>query len=507
MRLAFPERIPMVYAMLFAGLLVLLQQVQGTAFLFSVLCALFVLVAALTFNMAGGLTRPSGGYVFFYSVLGVLVGLVGKAVLGERADGNLLQPNTTMGVFFGGICAMMVAVYVSRRLTRRRAFLQNVVSPDRMQDATIGCMVAGIGIYLILAIGGYQSGSVLSALGQVNRFLPLSIILGVTHQIRKSGGTSSLNGPVILVSLTMFLFYGLFSFSKEGMLTPLLCWAVAAGAQRYRVTLPQMVAFGVATTFFVYYLVPYAQDGRNYKSESGVLSENITVSIDLLQHLDLVRDRFEATQAFAATQETSGYFTQSAFLDRLQMISVDDRLIDVTERGEVFGLTPILVDFENLIPHVFWPNKPTPFYGNAFAHEIGGLSEDDTTTGVSFSPSGEAFHLDKWVGLLVVAPLVWILLFVTMDSLCGDVRRSPWGLLVIALFAHVAPEGMLDGAIYTFGYGSLSVIFGALASAYVMPLVGRLSTGSRTQWDPRGVVVRPLPKRVSVVELGEGAAG
>ena len=497
----------MIYALLLAGLLVLLQQVQGTAFAFSVLCAMFLLVATLTFNLAGGLTRPTGGYVFFYSVLGVLVGLVGKALLGERADAGLLQPTVTMGVFFGGICGMLVAVYVSKRLTRRRAFLQNVVPPDRMQDATIGCMVVGVGIYFLLAVGGYQSGSLLSALGQINRFLPLSIILGVTHQIRKSGGTSSINGPVLVSSLVMFVFYGVFSFSKEGMLTPLLCWAVAAGAQRYRVTLAQIVGFGVATTFFVYYMVPYAQDGRNYRSETGTLSENIAVSIDLLQHLDLVRDRFKASEAFSATQETSSYFAQSAFLDRLQMISVDDRLIDVTERGDVFGLTPVLVDFENLIPHVFWPNKPTPFYGNAFAHEIGGLSEDDTTTGVSFSPSGEAYHLDKWVGVLLVAPLIWILLFVTMDSLCGDVRRSPWGLLVIALFAHTAPEGMLDGAIYTLGYGSLSVIFGALASAYVMPLLGKLLTGSRTAWDAQRVVVRPLPKRVAVVEAGEGATG
>lgn len=497
----------MVYALIFAGVLVLLQQVQGTAFTFSVLCALFILVATLTFNLAGGLTRASGGYVFFYSVLGVLVGLVGKAVLGERADSNLLQPNTTMAVFFGGICGMLVAVYVSRRLTRRRALLQNVVPPERMQDATIGCMVAGIGIYLILAIGGYQSGSVLSALGQINRFLPLSIILGVTHQIRKSGGSSSLSVPVIIVSLAMFIFYGLFGFSKEGMLTPVLCWGVAAGAQRYRITLPQMVAFGVASTFFLYYLVPYTQDGRNYRSEGGVLSENIHVSLDLLTHLDLVRDRYKATQAFAATQEGSGYFTQSAFLDRLQMISVDDRLIDVTERGEVFGLTPILVDFENLVPHFFWPNKPTPFFGNAFAHEIGGLSEDDTTTGISFSPSGEAYHLAKWTGVLIVAPLVWILLFVTVDSLCGDVRRSPWGLLVIALFGHVAPEGMLDGAIYTFGYGSLSIIFGALTSAYAMPLLGRIATGSRTRWDLGRVVVRPLPKRVSTLKPSQGAGG
>ncbi len=492
----------------FAALIVLLEQIQGTSFAFSMLAFLFIVVAGVTFNLAGGLTRPSGGYVFFYSVLGVILGLVSKAMLGERADSNLQQPVLTMAVFLGGILAMLVAVYVSRQLTRRRAFLQNAVPPERMQDATLGCLLTGSTLYVFGSLLPIAGGSVLSALNQLNRFMQLAIILGVTHQIRKSGGARSVNAPALMASLIIFVSIGILGFSKEAMLTPLLCWFVAAGAQRYRVTLPQIAVGGLGLWLMFYYLVPYSQDGRNYRSESGSISENFQTAVSLLSHLDLVRDRYEETARYEATQGTAGYFNRpQGIFDRLQMISVDDRLIDVTERGAVFGLTPILVDFENFIPHIFWPDKPTPFYGNAFAHEIGGLDAEDTTTGVSFSPSGEAFHLARWVGVLVVAPLIWILLFVTMDSLCGDVRRSPWGLLVIALFAHVAPEGMLDGAIYTFGYGSLSVLFGALASAYVMPGRGRLVAGARTRFDVDRGGVRPRPKRVAVLQAGEGATG
>ena len=492
----------------FAAVLVLLEQVQGTSKLFSMLAFLFVLVAGVTFNLAGGLTRASGGYVFFYSLLGVIIGLVTKAVLGERADSNLLQPIATMEVFLGGICAMLVAVYVSRRLTRRRAFLQNAVPPEKMQDATLGCLLTGSTLYVfgsLLPIGG---GSLLSALNQLNRFMQLAIILGVTHQIRKSGGTRSVNGPALVASVIIFVMIGILGFSKEAMLTPVLCWFVAAGAQRYRVTVPQVAGAAVAVAVLFYYLVPYSQDGRNYRSESGSVRQNAHTALALLSNIGVVRDRYEETSRYEASLGSTGYFNRpQGILDRLQMISVDDKLIDVTERGAVFGLTPVAVDFENLIPHFLWPDKPTPFFGNVFAHEVGGLDVDDTTTGVSFTASGEAYHLDKWAGVLVVAPLIWILLFVTMDSLCGDVRKSPWGLLVIALFAHVAPEGMLDGAIYTFGYGSLSVIFGALTSAYVMPALGRLSTGSRTRVDLANVVVRPLPKRVAVAEAEGGAAG
>ncbi len=107
------------------------------------------------------------------------------------------------------------------------------------------------------------------------------------------------------------------------------------------------------------------------------------------------------------------------------MISVDDSLINTTAQGKVFGLYPIVYQFENLVPHVFWPNKPVIMIGNMYAHEIGGMAEDDTTTGISFSAAGEGFHMARWVGVLIIAPILWIMLFTVFDSLCGDSRRRP----------------------------------------------------------------------------------
>jgi len=40
----------------------------------------FLLVATFAFNTAGGLTRTSGVYVFFYSVLVVVIGLCYKPI-------------------------------------------------------------------------------------------------------------------------------------------------------------------------------------------------------------------------------------------------------------------------------------------------------------------------------------------------------------------------------------------------------------------------------------------
>ena len=122
--------------------------------------------------------------------------------------------------------------------------------------------------------------------------------------------------------------------------------------------------------------------------------------------------------------------------------------------------------------------------------------EDDTTTGISFTPAAEAFHLARWVGVLVVAPIIWTILFTLFDSLCGDVRKSPWGLLVISIFAHVAPEGGLGGPIYLFGFGTVGILFAALAATYVMPIIGTLLAGPENVATRRIARVRSIPRRL-----------
>jgi hypothetical protein len=153
------------------------------------------------------------------------------------------------------------------------------------------------------------------------------------------------------------------------------------------------------------------------------------------------------------------------------------------------------MSFGNLVPHFIWPDKPELVGGNTYAHEIGGLSEDDTTTGISFSPSGEGYHLARWYGVLLVAPVLWIMLFTLFDWMCGDAQTAPWGLLAIVIFAHQAPEGMLEGVVYCMGYIAFGIIVAALSAAYFMPIVGSLIKGpERVALQPGGGV-RSIPRR------------
>ena len=475
-------------------MLCIVQLLQGTNPTFSLGCFAYILVATIAFNVAGGFTRASGAFIFFNSVLGVILGLCVKVYLGEAADSNLFTPLLTIGVYLFGMCMMLVAVYLSKKLRPKRALMGRMITDSNMQAATVGCLVGGI----LMIFAGYVipggNGSLLSALNQLNRFFPLAIILGVIHTIRRSGGTRSVNLPVFLAAALMFT-VGLLGYSKEGMLGPFAAYLLAAASQRYRISLNQILLGTLAIVFVFQYLVPYAQYGRIYREESGAV--NVQASLDLLSNLGYVREQYLETSAGAYEERILGYYnTPQGFFDRLQMISIDDALIHQTEQFGVFGLTPMVHAVENLIPHFLWKDKPQILSGNVFAHEVGILAEADESTGVSFSSTASAFHLAGWNGVFLLAPANWFFLFLIFDSLCGDVRKVPWGLLVIVLFAHAAPEGDITTILYMCSYTVYAIVFAAIMGAYIMPVIGTLFIGPQGIMIRRGLSIRSIPNRL-----------
>jgi hypothetical protein len=493
MRLPFPERIPFVPAFFFAMLLCIIQLLQGTNPTFSLGCFAYILVATIAFNLAGGFTRPSGAFVFFNSVLGVILGLCVKVYLGEAADSNLLTPVLTIGVYLFGMSMMLAAVYLSKKVRTKRALLGKMVTDSNMQTATVGCLVFGV----FMMFAGYVipggNGSVLSALNQLNRFFPLAIILGVINAIRRSGGTRSINLPVLLAGGLMFT-GGVLGYSKEGMIAPFAAYLLAAASQRYRLSRTQIVVGILAILFIFQYLVPYSQYGRAFQEESG---PNLEVSLSLLSNLGDVRQKYLENSAEAYEERVYGYFnTPQGFFDRLQMISMDDALNHQTEQSGVFGLMPMVQAFQNVIPHFIWKDKPQIQIGNLFAHQVGILAEADESTGVSFSSTASAFHMAGWKGVFLLASPTWFFLFLIFDSLCGDVRKIPWGLLVMVLFAHAAPEGDMTAIVYMCFYTTYAIVFAGIMGAYVMPVIGTFFIGPEGIMIRRGAPIRSIPNRL-----------
>ncbi len=308
MRLPFPERVPLVPVFYFAGILCAIQQFQGTNPTFSLLCFFYIVVAALAFNLAGGLTRTSGAFIFFNATLGVIVGLCVKVYVGEAADTNLSVPLLTMGVYLCGMFMMLVAAYLSKKLTTKRALLGRLVTDSNLQTATVGCLVAGILMIVAQGILPSGNGTVISALNQLNRFLPLAVILGTINSIRRSGGTRCVNLPVLIAGGITFAL-GMFTYSKEGMFAPLASFLLAAASQRYKLSRLQIVGAILATLFMFEYMVPYSQYGRMYREESGALS--FSTSLSLLSNLwdtsasNFAKPRREPTRSVFSAITTS----------------------------------------------------------------------------------------------------------------------------------------------------------------------------------------------------------
>jgi hypothetical protein len=472
---------------LFAVLLFLVEVYQGTSLLFALSAFVFIVLAGITFNLAGGLSKPSGGYVFFYALLAVIVGLVTKAVLGEAADSNLSLPLLTMQIYAGTMVSMLVAVLVARKLTLKQPLLANLVTDANMERAGYGCMITGVVIYILLVSQPVESGGIISALQQLNQFLPMAMILGVVHEMRRTGGRRSVN-LLVLASASISMGLGLLGFSKEGIFTPPACWLITVASMGYRFSKAQIAGWLVAIFIMVHYLVPYAQYGRNLPGPE--FSDRVHVALTLLSDLETTRAKYKENEADSSRE---GYFNESqGFLDRLQMIYPDDALNALTERIGPIGSAPVLSGIANVVPRFLWPDKPTIKWGNLYARQMGMIGPDDTTTGISFSAAGESYHIARWFGVFFLTCVIWIILFIVFDSLCGDTSRSPWGLLALALFAHAAPEGGVSNTIYLVSYTAFGIVFAAMAAAYVMPILGILIKGpSRSELPP------PLPIRSS----------
>ncbi len=366
-----------------------------------------------------------------------------------------------------------------------------------MQTATVGCLVTGTLLYLIGTFfpetGG--NGTVLSAITQINQFFPLAIILGTIHTIRRSGGTRSVNLPVLL-SIVFSCGIGIIGFSKQGIIAPLVSWLLAAASQRYRVSRIQ-IGLGLAVAFFIFhYLVPYTQYGRSFRGDT--FSANLAVAGSMLTDLGGVREQYLTNSDDAEQTLVYGYYERpQGFFDRLQAFSMDSALINYKQQTGFVGLTPLLQAFENFVPHFIWKDKPAVNYGNRFAHEIALLADEDNTTGISFSPAAESYVLLGWTSVLLVAPVILGVLFTVFDSLCGDVREAPWGLIMMVIFAHLAPEGGLGGAVYTTGFITFGIIFSAVVGTYVMPVLGTLFIGPEGIIVRRGAPVRSIPNRLA----------
>lgn len=488
MIIPFPVRIPVLIAFLFACVLVLVQLLEGTDPRYSGLVFCFIMLSVFAFNVAGGFSRPSGGYIFFYSVLVVLVGTIYKALLGEPAQTHLQQPILLMSLYVASIAGMLLAAFISRRIATTVDGIAGVlhIRSFNYQESALGCLV----LFGFLTFGGLilpaNGGQILHSLQIINPFLPLTILLGTISAVQLSRGMRSTSALTWFAMGYIFV-TGLLSFSKQGVFTPVVCWVIGVAWARFRLRFVHLAFLGIFAVLSFKLFVPICQIGRN-AIQVDTLDERVRVVEDFLFHPSTLRKIEDEYEIPVDLDMRMYYYNQpQGFMDRLSMMPNDSVLIQWTDQGHVFGYLAIRYYFENWVPHIIDPHKLEGIAvgGNTYVHEMGGLADADTTTGISFSPTAEAFHIDGWRGILLLAPPIWMLLFITTDATVGDIRRQPLGMLTLLTFAHVAPEGLLGGAIELVRLLNLAIAVAVFACGYIAPVLGMLLRGRPTFRDER----------------------
>ena len=466
--------------MLFTSLLVLVQLLEGTDPLFSTLTFCFFMLSVFAFNIAGGFSKPSGSYIFSYSLLVVVVGTVTKACLGEAAQTNLQSPLLLMGTYVASIAGMLLAAFLSSKIVTSSEGIAGLlhVKVFSYYEAALGCLVLDCVLSTAAELIPGGGGQILHSIQVINLFLPLSILLGTIAAVQDSGGTRSFN-MVNVVAMGWTFCFGMLTFSKQGIFTPITCWVLGLAWARFRLRFIHLACIFVFAIVAQMVLVPMAGVGRD-DVVTGTTTERVALVENFLTNIPALRARSKESESSGSADSRMFYFNKpEGILDRLSMMPNDSVLMQYSAEGHYFGYLAIRFYFENWMPHLLYPHKleGVRVGGNAYAHEIGGLADEDFSTGISFSPTAEAFHVDGWRGVLVLAPAIWILLFVTADATCGDIRRQPLGLLYILIFAHVAPEGMLGGPIDSVRLLNLAFILGILFSGYIAPVLGMLFRG------------------------------
>ncbi len=468
MLIQLPKRVPMPAAMGFATLLMAAQVIEGTTLYLATLCFAFVLFSVLAFNFAGGMRYPSGAYVTACSVLTVGLGMVTKVFLGESMQKNLLAPEKTMAVYTVGMASMLAAVYVNSLLRPKRGLLAGMGNDNNATQIGVGCLIVAIGTPFILP------DQLQGTFSQANYFLLLGIIIPVYDKVRKSGGRSSYSS-IALVAWAYVMYASLISFSKQGLFVGSVTWALTAVAAGYRASFRKLALICAVGVVGASIMTALSQVGRDI-GRSGDSAFALSVSLDLLSHPLKLRETYKNKSA-DAFEERAGYHmfdSPQGLLDRLNMFAIDDALIHVTDTGTKSDLSAIWSYFTNLMPRYLYPDKPYLHWGNTYAHQIGMLGEEDSTTGISFSPFSDAYHCAEWTGVTVIFFLIYLLSFFLMDAVGGSSDDSIWPLIFMVFNFHGAPEGMLSAPVYSGVTLSVFVIGVAVVCTRVVPLIGGL---------------------------------
>jgi hypothetical protein len=454
MRIPFPKAIPLVPLLITLTVVLLVQIIQNTDPAFALLMLVAQLAAAVGFNRMGGMTHMAGAFCLFAVLPNVTVPEITHILLGQSGEYNLQHPLVTAGVcavFF--ICIMTAAILVSS-ISHPVALIDHIhfsIFELRIISALSCIFAVSIAIKLLTLQEQLQDGTLLTG---VSHFQPIllavSVMLATYVRIVTTNGRSVVNWYVAFL-LILSIAPGLLSASKEGMLTPLLCWIVVVASSRHRFTwfgTLGLVAVVFCAWVFVY---PFSQNARGLVRGSQSISNRVSLIIQFIQDPSAFPD---SVSDFAESSEFGTDSSKVNIIARFSLLQSNDMLIDADFRSGYTSIeryTPILL---SVVPHMLWPDRPTPILSNELGHKAGfTMSDSDTGTGISIGGPGMFFDVGGWLALIVYTLICFTVFFFAVIRIVGTSEKSIWGLVPVgteALIAGAASPASMFNLVFWF---------------------------------------------------------
>lgn len=476
MRLPYPTRININHVLIVAMLLLFAQLLDGTDPVFAFLASLSIVLSALTFNALNGLATTSGAFVFFMAIPTFIILTFIKVFTWEPTDKHFEHPMITIAATALGWMGILVAAGLSRRFSTRRNIVHFTARDlENLKNTSAGLLVIGLFSQILLTnynTGG--TGTIWTALNQLNIFIPMATILATYYEICISRGTRSMNW-IVLVSIFYVAGFGFIAASKQGMYAPFFSYFLVCAALEYRFRPLQVIAMVGWLAFAVGFLFPWAQYARSMTRQS-TLTGTVEATLSLLRNPDTFPAMYQwyadSLKANADVNQVAlCYDHPHGLMDRESMICQDDRLIDLTQHTGPTGAEYLIEGFEMVIPHFLWPGRVNLSLGNIYGRETNETGDEDYTTAVAFAPVGDAYREFGWSGVVVAMPIMYFFTFIILNGVFGDARESPWGLVLVAYAAFVAPGMLLPVHPQIWGHYIPEILIVMWVTRYVAPQV------------------------------------
>ena len=195
----------------------------------------------------------------------------------------------------------------------------------------------------------------------------------------------------------------------------------------------------------------------------------------MLIHLGRTRRLEAEAEPDNRTSKTEYFNRDMGIAYRFTRWNGDDALISYSFEHRFEGYGYLKWTLVNFFPHIIFPNKDALIVdggGNYYARQMGMLNPLDTTTGISFGAPAEAAHLGGWIAICLVLPLIWLPFLISIEFVCGDLRRAPWGMFFAVLFSHMAPETGAAGILAFIWFYNLTLFLCMVLATSLAPIIG-----------------------------------